>query len=104
MYQYRIWAREPHFEFLEQHLNFFSHFGLAHMDWGPMFEPQCLHFIFPLISLFIFRLMELRECGIEPPQPYLLFIFIVFKFISFGRGVVGSNPHIPSLISFNFSH
>ena len=89
------------------HLNntliFLFIFCLNHTAWVPKLEPQFLHFIFPLISLFIFFLMELRGCGIEPPQNYLFFIFIAFKFLSFGRLVVGSNPHNPSLISLNFS-
>ena len=95
MYQYGIWEREPGLKSFGQHLHFFHLLYLIHTAWGPKFEPQCLHFIFPLISLFIFCLMELRGCGIEPPQPHLLFILITRKFLSFGRGVVGLNPHNP---------
>ena len=85
----------PIFKSLEQRLNFFIHFDLIHMAWGPMFEPQCLHFIFTLISLFSFRLIELRGCVIEPLQSHLLFNFVAFKFHSFGRGVVLSNTTAP---------
>ena len=92
----------PVFKSLEQHLHFFIHFGLIKTAWGPKFEPQCLHFNFPLISLFILCLMELRGCGIDPPQPHLNFIFIAFKFLSFDRGVLGSNHYSPSLIFFIF--
>ena len=95
MYQYGIWAREPDFLIPRTTLTFF----LFILVWsirlrGPSLSPNAFILFFPLISLFISRFMELRGCGIEPPQPHLLFIFIAFKFLSFGRVVMGSKPHI----------
>ena len=73
MYQYEIWEREPRFKSLDNTYIYFHLLYLIHTAWGPKFDPQSLHFIFSLISLFIFRLIELRGCGIEPPQPLFNF-------------------------------
>ena len=95
MYQYGIWEREPSFKSLDNTYIYFHLLYLIHTAWGPKFDSQSLHFIFPLISLFIFRLIELRGCAIEPPQPSLLFIFITFNFSPLAEGLWVRTPTTP---------
>ena len=86
MYQYEIWASEPNYESLRQHLHFFIYCILVYTTWGPKIEPQHLHFNFLFVFLFIFLSMGLRGCGIKPPQPHFILIFFFEVSLPWLRG------------------
>ena len=91
------WAREPSFKSLGYHFYFFIYYIIIHRLGDQRSNPNSF-ILFSLIFLFIFFSLGLRRIGIEHPQPHFLFISFSLMSLLFGRGGVGSNPHIPTMI------
>ena len=93
MCQFRIWARERGFKSLGQPLQFFSFTLFDPYGLGTYLRAPMPSFYFSLnLSLHFFCLIELRGCGMEPPQPHLLFIFITFNFSLLAEGLWVRTP------------
>ena len=120
MHLYEIWAREPNFESLRQHLNFFNLLYFGPHNIGTLEEPQHQRVLFifllwitsylaeglwdqtltsPFIFFIYFSLSMssfLWGCGIKPSQP--LFIFLLFSSLNLPKKSWVWFPHASPFI------
>ena len=100
IYQYGIWEGNLNSKPLYKNY-IFLYFGLIHTAWGHKIEPQCFHFIFPQNFTLQISFIGTQRIWNRSPTTSFYFYFLLFSFSPFGRGGVGSNPHIPTLFFFS---